>query len=54
MKKLSVLILMFFACSLAAQNLDVTAYSQNVALADSHRVAREVQRQIAAYPSISE
>lgn len=54
MKKLSVLILMFFACSLAAQNLDVTAYSQNVALADSQRVAREVQPQIAAYPSVSE
>ena len=54
MKKLSLLILAFLAYSLTAQNLDVTAYSQNIALADSLRVAKEVQRQIAAYPSISE
>ena len=45
---------MFLACSLTAQNLDVTAYSQNIALLDSARVIREVQRQIAAYPSVSE
>ena len=54
MKKLPLLILTFFACSLTAQNLDVTAYSQNIALADSARTIREVQRQTAAYPSISE
>lgn len=54
MKKLSLLILTFFAYTLTAQNLDVTAYSQNIALADSQRVAKEVQRQIAAYSSISE
>jgi LysM repeat protein len=54
MKKLSLLILTFLAYTLTAQNLDVTAYSQNIALADSLRVAKEVQRQVAAYPSISE
>ena len=54
MKKLPLLILTRLTCSLTAQNLDVTAYSQNIALADSGRVIREVQRQIAAYPSISE
>lgn len=54
MKKLPLLILTFFAYTLTAQSLDVTAYSQNIALADSQRVAQEVQRQIAAYPSISE
>lgn len=54
MKKLSFLILTFLACTLTAQNLDVTAYSQNIALVDSLREAKEVQRQIAAYPSISE
>ena len=54
MKKLSLLVLTLLTCTLTAQNLDVTAYSQNIALADSGRVIREVQRQVAAYPSISE
>jgi murein DD-endopeptidase MepM/ murein hydrolase activator NlpD len=37
-----------------AQNLDVTVYSQNIALADPQGNKQEIQRQTAAYPYISE
>ncbi len=40
--------------SLMAQNLDVTVYSQNIALADPQGNKQEIQRQTAAYPYISE
>ena len=54
MKKLPFLILLFLAASVTAQNLDVTPYSQNIALADSLFAPKEVVRQLAAYPSVSE
>lgn len=53
MKKLTIILLSFCATTLMAQNLDVTAYSQNIALADEH-VRLDIPRQIASYPSISE
>lgn len=51
--------LTFSAISLAAQTLDVTVYSQNIALADSLNVRASNEHsenvyQLAAYPSISE
>lgn len=54
MKKLHFLILLFFAASATAQNLDVTPYSQNIALADTLYASQEIERQLASYPSISE
>ena len=54
MKKLYLILLTFMASSLMAQNLDVTLYSQNIALADPQGNRKEIQRQIAAYPYISE
>jgi len=42
------------AMSLTAQTLDVSAYSQNIALADSLNLNKDVQRLPATYPSISE
>ena len=54
MKKLTIILLSFFATALTAQNLDVTAYSQNIALVDSLNIGSQVSRQIAPYPSISE
>jgi hypothetical protein len=54
MKKLPFLILLFLAASVTAQNLDVTPYSQNIMLADSLATPKEVVRQLAAYPSVSE
>ena len=54
MKKLPFLILLFLAASVTAQNLDITPYSQNIALADSLSAPKEVVRQLAAYPSVSE
>lgn len=54
MKKLPILLLTFFATALTAQNIDVTAYSQNIALADSSASPQEVVLQLAAYPYISE
>ena len=54
MKKLTIILLSFFATALMAQNPDVTAYSQNIALADSLNIRQDIQRQLAAYPFISE
>ena len=54
MKKLHFLILLFFAATVTAQNLDITPYSQNIALADSLAVPKEVVLQLASYPSVSE
>lgn len=54
MKKLSIFILSFLATTLMAQNPDVTAYSQNIALADSQNIQQEFTRLTASYPSISE
>ena len=54
MKKLSLILLLFSAFSLTAQNPDVTAYSQNIALVDSQNIGQPFQRQLANYPSISE
>lgn len=54
MKKLTIILLSFFATTLMAQNLDVTAYSQNIALADAQSVRFDIPRQIASYPLISE
>ena len=54
MKKLTIILLSFFATALMAQNPDVTAYSQNIALADSHNIHQNISRQPAAYPFISE
>ena len=54
MKKLYLLLLTFFTSSLMAQSLDVTAYSQNIALKDPQREGQEIQRQLATYPYISE
>ena len=54
MKKLYLLLLTFITSSLMAQNLDVTAYSQNIALQDPQREKQEIQRQLATYPYISE
>lgn len=46
--------MLFCAASLTAQNPDITPYSQNIALADSLSVPKEVVVQLTAYPSISE
>ena len=54
MKKLYLVLLTLMASSLMAQNLDVTVYSQNIALADPQGNKQEIQRQTAAYPYISE
>ena len=54
MKKLYLILLTLMASSLMAQNLDVTVYSQNIALADPQGNKQEIQRQTAAYPYISE
>lgn len=54
MKKLTIILLSFFTTALTAQNLDVTAYSQNIALADSLSSEQQISRQLAPYPSISE
>jgi len=54
MKKLPIFLLTFFATALTAQNIDVTAYSQNIALVDSSSPKQEVVFQTAAYPYISE
>ena len=54
MKKLTIILLSFFATTLMAQNLDVTIYSQNIALVDTQNNSRDFPRQIASYPSISE
>ena len=54
MKKLSIFILSLLATTLTAQNPDVTAYTQNIALADSFAIQQDFTRQLAAYPSISE
>ena len=54
MKKLHFLILLFLAASATAQNLDVTPYSQNIALADSFAAPKEVVLQLASYPYVSE
>ena len=54
MKKLTIILLSLFATTLMAQNPDVTAYSQNIALADTHDVSQNISRQLAPYPSISE
>jgi LysM repeat protein len=54
MKKLYLILLALMASSLMAQNLDVTLYSQNIALANPQGNKQEIQRQTAAYPYISE
>jgi LysM repeat protein len=54
MKKLTIILLSLFATSLMAQTLDVTVYSQNIALVDEPSVRFDIPRQIASYPSISE
>ena len=54
MKKLSLIILTFLATSLMAQSPDVTAFSQNIALADSLNIQKDIPRQLASYPFISE
>lgn len=55
MRKLSILFLTIAAYSvMMAQTVDVTAYSQNIALIDSQNVQSENVFQIAAYPYISE
>lgn len=54
MKKLYLILLTLMSFSLMAQNLDVTVYSQNIALADPQGNKQEIQRQTAAYPYISE
>ena len=55
MKKSHILTpLLFLAASLSAQDLDVTQYSQNIALADSMASTKPVVRQPAPYPTVSE
>lgn len=54
MKKLTIILLSFFVNSLMAQNPDVTAYSQNIALVDSQNIGQYFSKQLASYPSISE
>ena len=54
MKKLTIILLSFFATALMAQNPDVTVYSQNIALVDSLNIRQDISRQLAPYPSISE
>lgn len=54
MKKLTIILLSFFATTLMAQNPDVTVYSQNIALVDSLNIRQDISRQLAPYPSISE
>ncbi len=56
MKPTLLLICCFFlCCSLPAQSIDVTAYSQNAALHDTVTVALSAQQQLtASYPSVSE
>ena len=54
MKKLHLLLWIFAATSLMAQNPDITVYSQNIALIDSQSEKYEIQRQTAAYPFILE
>ena len=54
MKKLTIILLSLFATSLMAQNPDVTAYSQNIALVNTQNIEQGFSRQLASYPSISE
>ena len=54
MKKLTIILLSFFATALMAQNPDVTTYSQNIALVDTQNSRQDFPKQIASYPSISE
>lgn len=54
MKKLQLLLWIFAATSLMAQNPDISVYSQNIALIDPQSGKQEIQRQVAAYPFISE
>ena len=44
MKKLTIILLSFFATAVMAQNPDVTAYSQNIALADSLNIHQNISR----------
>ena len=54
MKKLTIILLSFFATTLMAQNPDVTVYSQNIALVEAPNTVQDFPKQIASYPSISE
>lgn len=54
MRKLTTAILALFASSIMAQTLDVTVYSQNIALIDSLKARLTNTQQIASYPYISE
>ena len=54
MRKLAIFVFISMVTSLAAQNLDVTAYTQNISLVNSQNLTQEAQRQPAAYPTISE
>ena len=55
MRKLSILFLAIVASSvMTAQTIDVTAYSQNIALIESQKTRTDNVFQIAAYPYISE
>ena len=54
MKKLTLILLSLLTTTLMAQNLDVTAYSQNITLVDTPAIQQEIPRQLATYPSISE
>lgn len=55
MRKLSILFLAIVASSvMTAQTIDVTAYSQNIALIESQKTRTDNVYQIAAYPYISE
>lgn len=54
MRKIHILMLLFLAVAATAQSVDVTPYSQNIALADSLAAPKQVTRQLASYPSVSE
>ena len=54
MRNLYLILLAFLTSSLMAQSLDVTPYSQNIALVDPQNAGQTIQRQNAAYPYISE
>lgn len=54
MRKLTILFLAFFASSAIAQTLDITVYTQNIALINPQHATQENTQQIASYPYITE
>ena len=54
MKKLTILFLAFFSSNIMAQSLDITGFTQNIALVNPDHYRQGNSQQLATYPFISE